>query len=138
MGSLRGVARVITAGVMLAATSSILSAQQLPACQSENALLAFKYQALGMGRMELVQLMIVDGVIALGVNNIDGSKMCKATFRCDIQKAREMEKQYNGPHVLTQTCFLINQANEAGNPTWLRYTIKPNGEGGVLITALPN
>jgi uncharacterized protein len=110
----------------------------LPACGPENALLAFKYQALGRGHLELVQFMIVDGVIPLGVNNIDGSKMCKATFRCDIEKAKEIEKEYYGPHVLTQTCFNVNQAYEAGNPNWLRYTIKPNGEGGTLITTLPN
>jgi hypothetical protein len=112
-------------------------AGNLPSCDEENALAALKYQVLnnpasGLGAIN--EFMIVDQVIPLGINNIDGSKMCKATFHCDMDAARAKEANFYGAHRLSATCYQLNQAADAGNAAWLRFAIKPNGEGGTLIT----
>jgi hypothetical protein len=63
--------------------------------------------------------MIVEDVTPLGINNIDGSKMCRVTFRCDMDAARAKEAKL---------------AANAGNAVRLQFSIKPNGEGGTIIT----
>jgi hypothetical protein len=82
--------------------------------------------------------MIVEEVIALGINNIDGSKMCKGTFRCDMDAARAKEANFYGPHRLSGLCYQLNQAADGGNALGLRFSIKPNGEGGTIINTYGN
>jgi len=76
--------------------------------------------------------------IALGINNIDSSKMCKATFRCDMDAARAKEANFYGPHRLSGLCYQLNQAADGGNALGLRFSIKPNGEGGTIISTYGN
>ena len=109
----------------------------LGACDEGNALAGLKYQVLnnpasGLGAIS--EFMIVDEVIPLGINNIDGSKMCKATFHCDMDAARAKEAGFYGAHRLSAMCYQLNQTADAGNAAWLRFSIKPNGEGGTIIT----
>ena len=112
-------------------------ASNLPACDEGNALKALKYRVLNNPASDLGALsefMIVDDVIALGINNIDGSKMCKATFRCDMDAARAKEANFYGFHRLSGLCYQLNQAANADNAMALRFSIKPNGEGRTIIT----
>jgi hypothetical protein len=116
-------------------------ASNLPACDEGSALNALKYQVLGNPASNLGALsefMIVDHVIAFGINNIDGSKMCKAALRCDMDAARAKEAHFYGPHRLSGLCYQLNQAANAGNAVGLRFSIRPNGEGGTIITSYGN
>ena len=116
---------------------TVASAQQLPRCDDPDvALEAFKLgMQVGNGHIDntYVELIFPDKIQAVGINNSDSSKICKATYRCDMEKAREMERQIIGPHPLSNFCFRINQAWESGNPVGLQYTVRPNGEGGFLV-----
>jgi hypothetical protein len=112
-------------------------ASNLPMCDAENALAALKYAVLGnvgSGLNEMSEFLTVDHVMALGINNNDSSKMCRVTFRCDLDAAKAKEANYNGPHKLSAVCYQWNQQADGGNPVWLRFSIKPDGDGGTLIT----
>lgn len=82
-----------------------------------------------------VDLMVVNHATATGVNNLNGAKYCKAYFACDIAHARQIEKDSNGPHPLTAFCFFANQLEQAGNPYYVTYSIRPNGEGSFTVTS---
>jgi hypothetical protein len=84
----------------------------------------------------LLDLLTITRTRALGINNLDESKTCKVTYRCDIDGAREMEKGLEGPHPMTQFCYGVNQAYESGNTRSFVFKVKPNGEGGFLVQVL--
>jgi CRISPR/Cas system CMR subunit Cmr6 (Cas7 group RAMP superfamily) len=69
-------------------------------------------------------------VEALGIDLNSGAKFCKAYFVCDMDKARELDKDVVGRHYLTAYCFQNKQANEAGNPNFVKFIIRLTGDGG--------
>jgi hypothetical protein len=59
----------------------------------------------------ITDYLIVADTHPLSINNLDGSKVCVANFRADIEKARAAETWItNGPHPLTQLAAQINRA----------------------------
>jgi hypothetical protein len=78
--------------------------------------------------MAITSLVIVDQTKSMGINHMDDSRLCRVTFKADIEKAKVMEKDINGPHELTKLCYVINQGNASGEPLAIHYTVKPSGE----------
>ena len=84
--------------------------------------------AFGWVNMTFINLMMLKSAEAQGINHNRELKECKATFTCDIDQAKRIEENLDGPHPLTATCFQINQADQMGNPFTIHYTIQSSGE----------
>jgi TPR repeat protein len=83
-----------------------------------------------------VDMLTVDRTQGMGINNNNGSKYCRALFRCDMNVAREAERGVHGQHPLQAACYRFNQAADSGNPAWVQFELKPDGSGGWLATIM--
>jgi hypothetical protein len=112
----------------------------LPGCSDpESIMKAFKLglqNDLGHMDLTLADLMIIVESYPLGIDQRTGAKKCRAIFRADIDKARQIESFVRGRHPMTEFAYGINQAYEAGRPASTTFIIQPDGEGGTLITPL--
>jgi hypothetical protein len=76
-------------------------------------------------------------VHALGVNNMDAGKTCEVTLRADVDKARRDEAWIvSGSRPITELAAAVNHDYDIGKPFRLKFTIRPNGEGGTVITPI--
>jgi hypothetical protein len=91
-----------------------------------------------MGHIDnsIVDLMEPDHVQAMGIRNNDGSKICQAHYLCNMDRAKQIEKNLLGQHPLTQFCYHVNQLSEAGNPYTIMFKVAPDGEGGFVVNTL--
>jgi hypothetical protein len=88
-----------------------------------------------MGHIDnsIVDLMALNHVQGMGISNNDGSKMCRAQYLCDMDRAKQIEKNLFGQHQLTRFCYVVNQSSEAGNPYTVTFKVAPDGEGGWVV-----
>jgi hypothetical protein len=91
---------------------------------------------IGNVNSSFVDMMTVDQTRGMGINNNNGSKYCRAFFRCDMNVAREVERGVYGQHPLQAACYRFNQAADSGNPVWVQFELKPDGSGGWLATIM--
>jgi TPR repeat protein len=77
-------------------------------------------------------MITVDQTQGMGINNNNGSKYCRALFRCDTNVAREAERGVHGEHPLQAACYRLNQAADSANPAWIQFELGPDGSGGWL------
>jgi hypothetical protein len=119
-------------------------ASTLPSCSDPAPIMtAFSLGLVNdnFGDSALADYMIITETFSLGVDNRHNMKTCRATFRCDIEKARKHDSFIRqGRHVMTETCFAINQAHEAGRPASTVFTIADDGDGSwvVRVVKQPN
>jgi hypothetical protein len=66
---------------------------------------------------------------------MDVSKLCEVTYRADIDKARRDEAWIvTGPRPITEMASSINHRYDIGTPFRIKFTIRPNGEGGTVVS----
>jgi hypothetical protein len=108
-----------------------------PGCNDRDAdFLALKgalNKHLGHIDNSVVDMLEIGEVEPIGVNNIDGSKKCRIIWKCNLNKAKQIEANLIGSHPLTKACYEINKSWDAGDPTSGGFTIRPNGEGGYIV-----
>jgi len=107
-----------------------LSQSTLPKCDNADIILKVVKLSLGFAG-GITDYLIVGDTHALSINNIDGSKVCVANFRADLEKARAAETWItSGAHPLTQMAAEINRNYDMARPMHVTFSIRPNGEGG--------
>ena len=121
-----------------AAPAAPPSVQQstLPKCDDADIIMKVVKLSLGFAG-GITNYLIVGDAHALSINNIDGSKVCVANFRADLEKARTAETWItSGPHPLTQMAANINHDYDMARPMHVTFSIRPNGEGGYTFRPL--
>ena len=107
-------------------------ASELPECSNE-AVIQHVFQSSNSPGIQLFAIPIRS--VSLNTDNRSGRKSCRVTFRCDFERAREIEARIPvSGHAITQECFAINQSADANNPAWIDFTLEPDGKGGAKIT----
>ena len=95
----------------------------LPNCNDQEVVQVVKKltstRIIGSVNSAFVDMMTVDQTQGMGINNNNGSKYCRALFRCDMNVAREAERGVYGRHPLQAACYRFNQAADSGNPAWI-------------------
>jgi len=113
-----------------------LQQSTLPKCDDADIIMKVVKLSLGVAG-GITDYLIVGDTHALSINNIDGSKVCVANFRADLKKARAAEKWItSGPHPLTQMAAKINHDYDMARPMHVRFSIRPDGEGGYTFSPL--
>lgn len=109
----------------------------LPRCDDADVIMKAVRLSGGISGAGFAPYLIVGDAHALRVNNIDGSKVCRANFRADIDAARAAEDWIRtGPRPLTQLAAGINRAYDDGAPVHVTFAVKPNGEGGYAFSVI--
>jgi hypothetical protein len=115
-------------------------ASSLPDCNAPEVIQVIKKltstSLLGSVNSSFVDMMTVDETQGMGINNNNGSKYCRSLFRCDMNIAREAERGVLGKHPLQAACYSFNQAADSGNPAWVQFELRPNGNGGWITTIM--
>ena len=107
-------------------------ASELPECSNET-VIQHVFQSSDSPGIQLFAIPIKS--VALGAEKRAGRRNCRVTFRCDFEKAREIEARIPvGGQAITQQCFEINRSADGGNPAWIDFTLEPDGQGGANIT----
>ena len=113
-----------------------LQQSTLPKCDDADIIMKVVKLSLGFAG-GITDYLIVGDTHALSINNIDGSKVCAANFRADLERARAAEKWIaSGPHPLTQMAANINHEYDMARPVHVTFSIRPNGEGGYTFKPL--
>jgi uncharacterized protein YraI len=108
----------------------------LPKCDDLDIIMKVVKLSLGFAG-GITDYLIVGDTHALSINNMDGSKVCIANFRADLEKARAAETWItSGPHPLTQMAANINHEYDMARPMHVTFSIRPNGEGGYTFRPL--
>jgi len=108
---------------------------ELPSC-SDAAVLRRAFLIGYSTNRSVVDLVIPIESAPMGADKRFSRKTCRVTYRCAMQKAKEMESGIYGSHPISAACYVINQRAEAGNPPSMEFALEPNGEGGTIITAM--
>jgi uncharacterized protein YraI len=108
----------------------------LPKCDDADIIMKVVKLSLGFAG-GITDYLILGDAHALSINNIDGSKVCVANFRADLEKARAAETWImSGPHPLTQMAAKINHEYDMAQPMHVTFSIRPDGEGGYTFRPL--